>query len=470
MKLRKLTSALLALSMVLTAAVQVNAAGMSEYVRMNDGVSYSMTSPSFWINKYKSTAVFGDSEERILHTPDEIATLNRLNAQTESVGDSSISIYDIEGEIDGSFVRSIFEQISAPSDPSSVFLGGKPTDQAYWDELIDNADMDNVPDTVEVKFGYSTARSSLRAFPSYDFIGEDKDDRFFDVMVYSEYMPFRPLVVVHESKDGNWYYVIFEGYSGWVNKRYVALCESREDWVERMEPEDFLVVTGRELRLQDDVRAPSLSGQLIPMGTRLPLVKKKDIPRFINDRETTGCYVVKLPVRKADGYITDKYSLISIKEDVNIGYLDYTSENVIRLAMKRLGDRYGWAGVNFSNDCSGMAGEIFRCFGIKLPRGSGQIAGYSNVNNVDVSEMTADEKREVLDDAAIGSLLWFKGHIMIYLGMHEGVPYCISATGTYVDGNENMMDTNSVIITNMERTYRANGETWLEDLGRVITV
>ena len=244
-------------------------------------------------------------------------------------------------------------------------------------------------------------------------------------MVFSEFMPFCPLLVLHETADGEWLYVMFEGFSGWVSKKYVAICDSKDEWLERSDPDEFLVVTGREIRLQDDVKNEALSGSLIPMGTKLPLVRADDAPEFINDRETKGCYIVKLPVRGSDGYITDRYSLISIKEDVNIGYLDYTRENVVRQAMKLLGDRYGWAGMSHSNDCSGITGEIYRCFGIKLP---------------------------------------------IFLGVYEGDPYCISAAGTYYDTSGKMYDTNSVIITNMNEVVRGNGNTWLGDLSKIVIV
>ena len=470
---KKFISALLALSICTSMLAAQSYAYSSDYVRMNDNVSFSMTNASYWIEKSQGDTMFGSGSETVLRLPDEIERINKKNPMVESAGDTELSMYEAEGTIDGSFLRAIFSEIRIPGSPENCYMGGKPTTAAYWEKLKNNADMDNVPDSIPVRYGYSTARSSLRLFPSYDFIGEDKDDRFYDVNVMSEYMPFRPLLILHESKDKQWYYVMFEGYSGWVDKKYVAECPDREDWLDRMAPEDFLVVTGREIRLQDDVRSPSLSGQLIPMGTKLPLVKLSDAPRMINDRETTGCYIVKLPVRKPDGMITDKYSLISIKEDVHVGYLEYTSENVLRLAFKRLGDRYGWAGLYHSNDCSGITGEIFRCFGFSLPRVSSQIAAYKGVDTKDLSDMTDEQKLGVLASAEPGSILFFKGHIMIYLGMDNGDPYCISATGTYLkDGSDedSAVDTNSVIITNMSKTYRSNGDSWLTNLSAVITL
>ena len=454
-----------AVSAVMLCSVPVYAYGgdVSEYVRMDSSVSFDMTDPEFWIG-------LKGKEEKIVYSQKKIRELNENNPLLQGMNENIFSIFDVDGTLPGELVRGYIDAADVPSDPSSCYRGGKPTTAAYWESLRQKANLDGVPDTVEVRYGISTARSSLRAFPSYDFIGEDKQDRFFDVMVWSEFMPYNPLLVVHESTDGNWYYVLFEGYAGWVHKDYVALCETKEEWLERADPEEFLVVTGRELRLQDDVKNPALSGSLLPMGTKLPLVKYEDAPEFINDRETKGCYITKLPVRGSDGYITDKYSLISVKEDVNVGYLDYTYENIVRLAMKRYGDRYGWAGMSHSNDCSGITGEIFRCFGIKLPRTSGSIANYSGRKTYDVTNYSDNKKIKLLEKVPVGSILFFKGHIMIFLGVYEGDPYCISAVGTYCGSSGTMYDTNSVMISNMNETYRADGETWLSHIQKIIVV
>ena len=44
--------------------------------------------------------------------------------------------------------------------------------------------------------------------------------------------------------------------------------------------------------------------------------------------------VSKLPTVGEDGYIVDEYALIPMCEDVHIGYLNYTGEAVVTLALK----------------------------------------------------------------------------------------------------------------------------------------
>ena len=468
-KIRAVAAVCLALSMMtapasLTVTASAAAPDINDYVRMDDMVSFDMTDAEFWIEN--STV----DPNKTIHSKKNLPALRENNAPMIGYETGEFSIYDVDGTLDGDIVRYFVGAAAVPDDPSAVYLRGKPTTSSYWEKLREKANYDAIPDTVDVKYGYSIIRSSLRAFPSYDFIGEDQSDRFYDVMVWSEFMPFAPLIVVHESTDGEWYYVMFEGFCGWVRKDCVAICEDKEDWLARKDPDEFLMVTGREVRLQDDVVNTSLSGSLIPMGTKLPLVKAEDAPEFINDRETKGCYIVKLPIRDSDGMIEDRYSLISIKEDVNIGYLPYTGANVVRQAFKLFGDRYGWAGVEHSNDCSGITDEIYRCFGIYLPRTSGDIAGFNGKKTYDVSEYSAKKKINLLSRLPIGTVIYFRGHIMIYIGVYNGDPYCISATGTYLDDDGKVYDTNSVIVTNMRTTHRADGQTWIEHAAKFIVV
>lgn len=457
----------LAGTLAFSAVIPVHAADIDDFVTMNDSVSFEMTDAEFWIDRYYEST---GKEEAVVRSKADIANFNANNPFSISSENYTVSIYDLDDTIDGNIVRELVAGVSSPSDPSSVYLRGKPTTRSYWDDLENKLNLDAIPDTVDVRYGFSTARSSLRIYPSADFIGEDKGDRFFDVMVMSEYMPFQPLVIVHETEDGEWSYVLFDRFCGWVQTKYVAECADRDEWLKRQEPKNFLMVTGKEIRLQADQGSAQLSNQIVPMGTKLPLLKRSQYPDFINDRETTNCYVVKLPTRGSDGMIVDRYSLISINEDVHIGYLEYTRGNILRQAFKFLGDRYGWAGMDNSNDCSGITGEIYRCFGINLPRVSSQIADLNNDHTYEVTEKSAEQKAELLKKLPVGSILFFKGHIMIYAGIYNGDPYCISATGTYITDGGESRDTNSVIITNMNDTYRANGNSWLENLQKIVVV
>lgn len=433
-----------------------------EYVRMNSGVSEKMMEADYWISR-------SENADDVIMTSGEIAKWNKENPNGVMVGDKFLSIYEMGSTVDGETVRSLIECLNAPSE-GSAYINGKPITQEYIDKLYEQRNLDAIGETVKAKYGFSTSRQSLRSMPTNDFAGEEPKDYFYDTLVTSEYMPFLPLRVLHESSDGNWYFVMFSGYSGWVEKKYVALCDSRKEWLERQKPEEFLVVTGRELRLPDDVGSKSVSGLILPMGTKMELVKYKEAPSYIRGRVSYANYIVKIPTAGSDGKIKDKYVLIPVSEDVHVGYVTYTHGNVVRLAMELLGDRYGWAGLSHSNDCSGVVREIYSCFGFDFPRTAGSQAAMNNMTSFAFDENSTDEEKlEVLNNAPIGSLVQFRGHIMIYLGMVNDEPYVISALGSFLakpDGQ--VINSNTMMINNMMRTYRGNGNTWLSNISKVL--
>ena len=113
---------------------------------------------------------------------------------------------------------------------------------------------------------------------------------------------------------------------------------------------------------------------------------------------------------------------------------------------------------------------IFSCFGFDFPRTAGSQAAMNNMTSFAFDENSTDEEKlEVLKNAPIGSLVQFRGHIMIYLGMVNDEPYVISALGSFLakpDGK--VINSNTMMINNMMRTYRGNGNTWLTNISKVL--
>ena len=436
------------------------------YVRTIDGVKPEMMHAEYWIS---------DDDNEVLMTPEEIAEYNYNNRSIIKAADNKTimpHLEDFGNTFDGSILRTFLNDNakSIPKDPSKYYLNGKPTTAEYWQELIALSNIEGVNDTIEVRYAFTTKRMTVRMFPTEDRVFEGASDQYFDSILYSECMPYMPVVVLHESTDGEYLYVVFDSFSAWVRKDAVALCKDRKDWEARQNPNQWLVVTAREIRLGDDPHSPLTTNLVLPMGTRMELVPAKSAPKEINQRTTYGDYVVKVPTRGSDGYIKDEYVLIPVSDDVNVGYLPMTPANIVRQAFKLLGDRYGWGGDLQANDCTGITREIYRCFGILLPR-VGQSSS-KGVYRVDMSNMSEKEKLAEIEKLSPGSLISFPGHMTIYLGTVDGKPYVLSATGTFVapaPGSTEVIHPRSVIVSSLYVRTRTL-TTWLDKATTALTI
>ena len=439
---------------------------ISEYVTTAPSVTHDMNSADYWIEKCSDA-------DTILMETDQITNINKDNEPTFDLGNNKeIKLSEIGDTIPGDSVTALLSTFEKPDNPKAYFIDGKPTTESFWNELIENMDIESINSNVSVKFAFSTERINVKAAPDPNFIGETQNDLHYDMNAVAECAPYEPVAVLHESQDSKWYYILCYGYSGWVPKESIAICGSRDEWIEYQNPDEFLIVTDREIRLAYDPYDPESSGLLLPMGTKLTLISPDEAPADFNGRASYNSYIVKVPGRDNSGYITDIYSLIPVSEDVSIGYLPYTHANIINQAFKKLGDRYGWAGSYYSNDCSGITKEIYSCFGFKFPRNGKAQIRMTSMQSIDVSKNTDSEKIEILSELPAGSLLYFPGHLMIYLGMDHDTPYVISAVGSMATKDMPKGDSiavNSVILNSLSDTTRKTGKTWLSCITNILT-
>lgn len=435
------------------------------YIRLADGVSKEMTYASYWQKEEYDKTVMSLSQ---------ISKFNKenLNLISTKTG-GNMALTDYPETIDGGMVRDIIDLLPLTDEDKELFVNTQSVNADYWARLERNINKDGVPSRVNVKYGFSTQRATLRKFPTADYANDEIDDLYYDKFIMSDYMPFTPLVIIHESADGEWYLISMYGYSGWIQKEYTAVCQSKNEWLKRQNPDDFLVVTGNQITLADDPYCKELSLQNVPMGTKMELVKAEDAPEIINSRATYGDYIVKLPVRQADGSISDGYSLIPASSDVSTGYLPYTRNNVIEQALKFQGGAYGWAGSLNSNDCSGIIRQIYLTFGLELPRRATQQTLVKGIVKEDMTETADIVKMEKLRNTPAGSLLFFEGHIMIFLGVDGDEPYCISSVGSIstpeMEEGE-YLNVNNIMITSMLRTSRKTGKSWLTALEKILII
>jgi len=437
----------------------------TDFVRTADYVTPEMMTADYWIS---------DEDNRILMTTEQIKAFNHENRAVIKAGDGTVfPLFDeFEDTLDGDILISFLEENanSFLKNPTGYYLDGTRTTKLYFDDLVDRSNIDGVPEVINVRYGFSVKRMTLRMLPTEDRVFTDPYDQLFDSNLYSECMPYMPVYVLHESSDGDYLYVVFDSFAAWVRKDAIALCEDKEDWLERQNPDYWLTVTAREIRLGNDPYSDATTNLVLPMGTKMELIPADDAPDVVSERTTFGDYVVKVPTRGSDGYIEDEFVLIPVSDDVTVGYLPFTSANIVRQALKLQGDRYGWGGDLQANDCTGIVREIYRCFGILMPRvGQSDVTG---VYKVDMSDMDSDEKMEIISKLAPGSLVSFPGHMTIYLGTVDDIPYVISAVGTFTPpagfSNEVLHPRTVVISSLLVRTRSYS--TWLSIAKTALTV
>jgi hypothetical protein len=136
-------------------------------------------------------------------------------------------------------------------------------------------------------------------------------------------------------------------------------------------------------------------------------------------------YIIKIPFREADGRLTFGNGYIPANEDVHYGFLPYTQKNLVQQAFKMLHQPYGWGEMSGGRDCSRFIMDLFNTFGILMPRNS-NLQAKMGIPLGALEGKTIEEKKKILDRAApLATLLRMPGHIMLYLGKHEGKHYAI---------------------------------------------
>lgn len=319
-------------------------------------------------------------------------------------------------------------------------------------------DLDTMPISEDARYGFFVRRTNIKFLPTDEISSDTPGDLEYDELQYSSGNVAEPLVAGERTSDDKWAHVYVANTEGWVKTEDIAVCRTKREWQRYKDSENFLIVTGNKFSLERSEYSPAISGLELHLGVKLPLVTGGEVS--IEGRVPYANHIVLIPTRGADGFCKFEQAPIPFNRDVNIGYLPYTVENLVRLMYKKLGDRYGWGGMLDADDCSGYVIAVYRCFGFSLPRNSSEQAHAARVT--DLSGMPDGKKAKIIRTLVPGALLYFKGHIMMLLGSVGEKIYVISAVGSFVPDKERIQ-TRTVVINSLNMR-RANGNTWLHEL------
>lgn len=371
--------------------------------------------PQYWQNKLISDEIMSMNNS-------QVAAFNQHLFATSPHMVNPLSSPD---NVDKISLEQRIKSISSIPSSARFYADGKQLTEHDYKVYLDNLNLVGIKMQNSVQFGLVAKRSVMRTFPTLDRVfneGMDLDlDRFQETAVF----PGEAVAILHRSTDGQWLLVQNYNYLAWVKTDGIAIGDKQQirDFIEQSR---FLLVTGAKVMTSHVPSEPGISQVQLDMGVKLPLVPDADQQGELYQQSTTASYQVKLPTRKADGSLSIKIALIGLTQDVHIGYLSYTPENVIAQAFKFLGERYGWGHDYNGRDCTGFVGEIYKTFGILMPRNSGQQGkGEYGTNFRFKNESDVESKLAVINDMQIGDLIYIPGHVMMYLGKENGQPFVI---------------------------------------------
>lgn len=297
--------------------------------------------------------------------------------------------------------------------------------------MIENCIDPNATEVRQVRYGIAVNRTVLQVFPSSNQILDDPNDLDFDYQALSGIRVNEPMLIYNTSADGKYYMARIASCSGWVPVQDVALCADKAEWLSAWDipSSEMLVIYDNYAYTASSNVNPATARRLLTQGTRLELITDLKPDQLINNRSPYHNYAVYLPVRQKDGSYTKQAALIPETVDASIGYLPLTKRNIAMAAMNHLGDAYGWGGMLNVDDCTGMIRTIYSCFGLEVAR-NGNWQWNMNIEKIDMSSMSLEEKCHVLDQLPFGTALSFPGHQMLYLGKTNGKYYVLSTVSS----------------------------------------
>ncbi len=379
----------------------------------NHAFSNGMEDPLFWINKIQNPNL-------LLLTPSEINILNETSLKRQEL--QLYNMKEMKEEWSREEIRSfLIEDWKNFGNSRQPQYGrhGTPLKDSFWSLINEKIHHDGLKEKNRLLFGMTVKRTDIRVFPTDEPSMPTPASADMDLFQHSAIAPASPVGIYYFSRDTHWAYVQTPFIRGWIRMRDLAIGKDKNQLFDRSETKEPLVVTGSFVNVFDDSQCtqPAFSAQ---MGTVFQKLRDPGLVQIANP-----CYTVRLPFKEADGHLIFRNGYIPVHADTHLDYLPYTQKNLALQAFKMLHEPYSWGEKTGGRDCSRFIMDIFNSFGILMPRNS-NLQAKMGVSLGPLEGKTMEEKKKILDKAPpLATLLRMPGHIMLYLGKHEGKHYAI---------------------------------------------
>jgi len=253
----------------------------------------------------------------------------------------------------------------------------------------------------------------------------------FDYMQNTRLHVNTPLLVSHYSSDGSWAFVQSNISTGWLPTKSFAIIDAKQRSEFKNSKKVVLISDNTPLY---DAKQRYLSH--VKLGALFAYVREDD--RFFYSYMYTR-YGVKKEVR-------------ILKDYASLMPLEFNRKNILHVSNQLLGEKYGWGGYLENRDCSAMTKDFLTPFGVWLPRNSasqkksGKYLSLRGLNN---------KEKEMLiktNGIAFLSLIYLKGHIMLYVGTLDDkvmVMHNMWGIKTHTDGKDGRYVIGKAVISDL---------------------
>lgn len=224
----------------------------------------------------------------------------------------------------------------------------------------------------------------------------------FDYLQNSAINPNVPLFVSHYSKDKQWVFVFSSYTYGWIESKDVVFINDINTQKWQNAKQVYITKEGIPLYTQANKAL---------FNTRIGMIFA------LIDEDENNYTLLTVSTFKNNEAMFHK-SKIS-KKFASLTPLSLSRKNINTIIREVSKTNYGWGGVYEQRDCSSTLMDLYAAFGIALPRNSSKQAKVGKI--IDLSNLNNSDKEKMIKEKGVPfeTLLYKKGHIVLYAGVYN---------------------------------------------------
>lgn len=387
---------------------------------------------------------------RILLNQQQIDAINWKNFKRSET--DLVDLVQEETEIKREQLQAFF-QLDRFAQETRYTKEGLPYDTVFYDALKQRM-MDGLPaDVQQIQYAVAVRNAQMRAYPTMAGSYRENEIGELDRFAVSVLKLGEPVLIYCQDSSNCWCYVRSMQAAGWVLRDALALEPEFYRWQQYCNHgEQVVVVDSCRILQYIDYNGMEKQQNLL-MGTRLALYDA-----------TYHAFILGLPVIDRYGHLATLQIMIPRDGGLIPGWMPLSSQNIISQAEKMLGEPYGWGGTGFHRDCTSLVGDVYSVFGLHVPRNSRQ---QMQMFGIEQCPENPAQKSQLIRSLPPGSILYFPGHAMLYLGQSDTsdttmeILHSVYAIGLQAKERLIPHKIRRVVRGNLNQ-MRVNGETFMD--------